>query len=237
MSLPPTAEPSPYEVDSHFLGITPLSGKEDAVLDIIAIPDLDSHAIGGFKAKTGTNVWLRDFLPEDIPTARVLTYGYDTAIAEKNAKYSITDLAKAFLDSYKSFREQTQTSRRPIIFIGHGLGGLLIKEALSMSHKGNKDPQNNSFFKSSYGLVFFGVPNLGLRDGPLKEVVAGQLNEQMIWDLQVDKESEPTPYLRELAKKFIDCSEAQEPSFNITAYYEQRKTVTMKVSNATLEHI
>lgn len=96
-----------YEVDSNFFGITLLSGKEDAVVDIIAIPGLGSHAIGGFKAKTGNNVWLRDFLPDDIPTARVLTYGYDTTVAEPNSKYSITDLAKAFLDSYKTFREVT----------------------------------------------------------------------------------------------------------------------------------
>lgn len=112
-----------YEVDSNFFGITLLSGKEDAVVEyvivisrfvatanwssIIAIPGLGSHAIGGFKAKTGNNVWLRDFLPDDIPTARVLTYGYDTTVAEPNSKYSITDLAKAFLDSYKTFREVT----------------------------------------------------------------------------------------------------------------------------------
>lgn len=107
-----------------------------------------------------------------------------------------------------------------------------------MSCQGSKDSQNANFFKSSYGLVFFGVPNLGLRNEPLREVVAGQLNWQLIHDLQVDDEAEPTPYLRELAKKFIDCSEAQKPSFKITAYYEQRKTVPAKVSNvSSLAHM
>ena len=67
---------------------------------------------------------------------------------DKNTKYSIPNLGKAFLDSYKAFREATQviptqllynnpqvltglyqTTNRPIIFIGHSLGGLLIKEA------------------------------------------------------------------------------------------------------------
>lgn len=71
---------------------------------------MGSHAIGAFQAKDSNNIWLRDFLLRDVPAARVLVYGYDTAIADKNAKYSITDLGKAFLDSCKAFREATQVT-------------------------------------------------------------------------------------------------------------------------------
>lgn len=69
---------------------------------------LGSHAIGTFKSKDGNNVWLRDFLPEDIPTARVLVYGYDTTITKGDANHSITDLAMAFLDSIRAFRAATE---------------------------------------------------------------------------------------------------------------------------------
>ncbi len=61
-------------------------------------------------AKGRNTLWLRDFLPKDLPNTRILTYGYDTAINDKDAKYSITDLAKAFLGSYKAFREDTQVA-------------------------------------------------------------------------------------------------------------------------------
>lgn len=77
--------------------------------------------------------------------------------------------------------------------------------------------------------MFFGVPNLGLRQGKLKEITAGQLNAQLIHDLEQDNESEPTPYLRELTKKFIGCSKIQKPKFKIISYYEQRKTTGLKV--------
>ena len=56
------------------------------------------------------NVWLRDFLPKELANVRVQVYGYDTSVKEKNAKYSIADLAKAFLDSYKAFRKDTEVS-------------------------------------------------------------------------------------------------------------------------------
>jgi hypothetical protein len=77
---------------------------------IITVPGLGSHAIGAFKAKDGNNVWLRDFLPEDIPTARVLIYGYDTTITKGDTKHSITHLAIAFLDSVKAFRAATEVT-------------------------------------------------------------------------------------------------------------------------------
>ncbi|KAK2591873.1 hypothetical protein QQS21_010424 [Conoideocrella luteorostrata] len=227
-----------YLVDTGFLGVTPLSEADDAVVDIIAVPGLGSHAIGGFKAKSTGKVWLRDFLPDDInriAATRIMTYGYDSAVTEPNAKYSIKGLAKAFLDSYRAFREATNTSRRPIIFIGHSLGGLLIKECLSIASEIDGDPQYSDFFKSSFGLMFFGVPNYGLRGGKLKEITAGQLNEQIIRDLEADTESEPTSYLRELAARFIKCSKKQKPPFQIRSYYEQRKTRTVeKLADGTL---
>jgi hypothetical protein len=83
-------------------------------------------------------------------------------------------------------------------------------------------------------LVFFGVPNLGLNQGKLKEITAGQLNEQLIRDLQVDDESEPTPYLEGLKAQFIHTCKNQDPAFKIISYFEQRQTRTAEVSQSSL---
>jgi hypothetical protein len=103
-----------------------------------------------------------------------------------------------------------------------------------MSLEDTDDPQSRDFFNSSYALVFFGVPNLGLRQGKLKEITAGQLNGQLIHDLELDTESEPTPYLRELKDKFNRCCRKQTPPFRIVSYYEQKKTPTADVSSHPL---
>jgi hypothetical protein len=79
--------------------------------------------------------------------------------------------------------------------------------------------------------MFFGVPNLGLRQGKLKEITAGQMNQQLIADLELDRESEPTPYLVMLKKKFDVCCKKQEPPFKMVAYYEGMKTPTLKVGS------
>ncbi len=83
--------------------------------------------------------------------------------------------------------------------------------------------------------MFFGVPNLGLRLGKLKEIVAGQPNQQLLHDLEKDTESEPTPYLKGLKDRFIRSSKAQMPPFRIISYYEEKKTPTVKVVRLSLQ--
>lgn len=75
-------------------------------------------------------MWLRDFIPEDLQenllNARVLTYGYDTKLAGSKSNAYINDFAKQFLEAVTDARHKDP--RRPIIFIGHSLGGLVIKQ-------------------------------------------------------------------------------------------------------------
>lgn len=75
---------------------------------ILVLPGLGSHPVGSFKEKHGNNVWIRDFLPKDIPMARILIYGYNTSVTDSNAKHSIPDLAMAFLRSVEAFRAATK---------------------------------------------------------------------------------------------------------------------------------
>ena len=86
-----------------------------------------------------------------------------------------------------------------------------------------KNPDNVDFFMSSYGLMFFGVPNSGLNNKALMRIVAGGLNEQMIKDLQVaDEDHEPTQFLSTIRQNFKQCCEGGQ--FQIRSYYEQKKT-------------
>ncbi|EDN97566.1 hypothetical protein SS1G_12418 [Sclerotinia sclerotiorum 1980 UF-70] len=130
--------------------------------------------------------------------------------------------------------EGDNASVEPIIFVAHSLGGLLVKEALYIALMGSENPENRDFFKSSYGLMFFGVPNLGLNNKSLMQIVAGGLNEQMIKDLQVnDEDHEPTQFLSTIKQKFKQC--CREGQFQIRSYYELRETqMVRKLDNGLL---
>jgi hypothetical protein len=61
-------------------------------------------------------------------------------------------------------------------------------------------------------------------------MVAGRPNSQLVHDLLVTKDTEPTPFLRDLKQKFIEACEVQKPSFDIISYYERRMSRTIEVS-------
>ncbi|KAI0410480.1 hypothetical protein F5X98DRAFT_98862 [Xylaria grammica] len=126
--------------DTHFRGWTPLhsSGDETCTVDLIAVSGLASHAFGSFKERNGPHMWLRDSLPRDIPNTRIFTYGYDTHLEGSTSVANLDDLANEFQSKLKLIRSYQQAStktglgpiaspQRPLIFLGHSLGGILIK--------------------------------------------------------------------------------------------------------------
>ncbi|KAL8365058.1 hypothetical protein RB595_004057 [Gaeumannomyces hyphopodioides] len=214
-----------YSYTCKFDGITPLyDGKDGADVDVIAVPGLGSHALGSWKSPNSDDVWLRDFLPKDMPNIRVLLYGYDTTLPGCRSKQSIEDLGATFLEQVIAFRAEDGTSRRPIIFIGHSLGGLLIKEALVRARNRSNNAYSN-LSKACFGMLFFGVPNLGLRNDQLMALVRGQPNESLIRDLLVDSDSEPSTFLKRVADGFsISC----KGHYRVVTFFERKLSPTLK---------
>jgi hypothetical protein len=106
--------------------------------------------------------WPRDLLPRSVPNARILTYGYDTNIRTGSTinKSTVYDIAWDFLVSLEAAR-RVETSR-PLLFIAHSLGGIVVKEALRRS-RGCETHQSHlrSIYESCYGILFFGTPHGG----------------------------------------------------------------------------
>ncbi|SCO06114.1 uncharacterized protein FFB20_12469 [Fusarium fujikuroi] len=217
----------PYNYTCKFEGITPLyEDKNGADVDIIAVPGLGSHPLGSWKSPNSDDVWLRDFLSKDMPNIRVLLYGYDTTLPGSLSKQSIEDLGGALLEQIIAYRASDGTSHRPIIFAGHSLGGLLIKEALVRARRRCSNA-NSDLSKASYGLLFFGVPNLGLRNDQLRTLVRGQPNEALIHDLLVDSDSEPSAFLKRLADQF---SESCKGYYKVVTFFERRLSPTLELN-------
>ncbi|KKP02575.1 hypothetical protein THAR02_05307 [Trichoderma harzianum] len=167
-------------VDLNFFGLTPLADPlQNTLVDIIAVTGLAGHAFGSWKSKNKPDMWLRDFLPASIPSARVLTYGYNTKLPGSRSKSSILELSRKLLESIKTARDEN-TKHRPLILIGHSLGGLVVKHALVQASEGSED--DLAVFRSCYAILLFAVPNRGLDNLSLKSMVKGQPNEDL-WNL------------------------------------------------------
>lgn len=231
--------PNPYwRVDKDFIGLTPLIDPQGANVDVIAVTGLGGHALGSFRSADGVSVWLRDFAPEDVPRARIITYGYNTAVVDSESNEGIDDLASTLLDRLVGFRRNTQTQQRPLCFVCHSLGGVILKEALVISSNA-KDPEHierHDVMLGTIGLVLMGVPNLGLRHDQLRTVVNGQSNENLVTDLLARPDGEPSQYLCRLTDDFARlCGQQQQP-WRIVSYYERLKSPTL-LASPSMSHI
>ncbi|KAH8682825.1 hypothetical protein BGZ60DRAFT_398796 [Tricladium varicosporioides] len=141
-------------------------GKQSPTIDIIAVHGLNpkgknNHAINTWTKKRGgsNRIWLQDDLPRDMPDARVLLYEYDSFPVLTSTKTRFVHQASDLL--YCLDMERDTCPDRPLIFLAHSLGGILVKQALVNA---NNDPSYIGIKNSTRGLAFFGTPHAGGND-------------------------------------------------------------------------
>ncbi|TGJ82981.1 hypothetical protein E0Z10_g5803 [Xylaria hypoxylon] len=124
--------------DEHPQGLEVVYEDPDASLEIVAI-----HGLNGYREKTWTAAngvhWLRDLLPKDLHGIRVLTWGYDA-------------------NTHSSDR----SIERPIIFVAHSLGGLVVKSALIHSDATRQGAlhEHRSVKTSTYGRTLVNIASI-----------------------------------------------------------------------------
>lgn len=104
-------------------------------------------------------LWLRDFLPTHprMPKLRVLLFGYNSSAALKASTVGVAGAASNLLDQLRFKRLGHE--ERPIVFVCHSLGGLVVKQALVEAH--NADEIHGATLKATKGIAFFGTPHRG----------------------------------------------------------------------------
>jgi hypothetical protein len=65
---------------------------------IIAVHGLDGHRDQSWTADSNKKMWLKDFLPLDIPNARIFTYGYNASTHGNPGIEFLDQHAEGFVD-------------------------------------------------------------------------------------------------------------------------------------------
>ena len=105
-------------------------------------------------------MWLKDFLPTQLPSARIFTYGYNSTVAFSKSVAGIEDFARNLLTRLELERLTEKEQGRPILFVCHSLGGIVVKKALVIAH--DESPTNyKDIIESVRGVAFLGVPHGG----------------------------------------------------------------------------
>lgn len=159
-------------------------------VDIIFVHGLHGHRINSWTKGQSQICWPRDLLGHDVQKARVISWGWATNSA------GFTDQAETLLLDVSRVRIGVN---RPIIFVGHGLGGVVIKEALAtaaMSRIYGSYTQLGNVYPSTIGCVFLGTPHTRSGKRSLGDCVATTAllaprmpSAQMIRDLRQSSEA------------------------------------------------
>ncbi|PYI10351.1 kinesin [Aspergillus sclerotiicarbonarius CBS 121057] len=136
-----------------------LSLGSDPNIDIVAVHGLNPKSKKNHAEKTWeTNgkLWLRDFLPRQLPRARIFLFSYNSKVAIQSSAAGVREQAHVLLDRLRLERENCQS--RPLLFIAHSLGGIVVKEALVQA---KLSAIYGSICTSTFGIAFFGTPHRG----------------------------------------------------------------------------
>ncbi|KAI1091610.1 hypothetical protein F5B19DRAFT_457662 [Rostrohypoxylon terebratum] len=128
----------------------------DFNVDIVAV-----HGLSGDSEETWTDdktnkLWLRDFLPSQFPGVpiRVWSFGYDASVFGK-AVIDIEDVATSLVAGLDGERQGTH-STKPIIFVAHSLGGIIVKKALILANE--RSDIWGDIRDSTHGAIFLVSP-------------------------------------------------------------------------------
>ncbi|CAG8982619.1 hypothetical protein HYALB_00008111 [Hymenoscyphus albidus] len=161
--------------DSRYGLGEPLADPKDAKVEKKSIVFV--HGLGGDRIGTWTGVgkdadgkefkefWPKTLLPEACSTARILSFGYNAYFAhlyhlfgpeEIAEELKIDDHSKTLFTSLIGLRDNTKTSDRPVIFVCHSLGGLVVARALSQNYR-DLDEKSTNLSSMTIGTLFLGT--------------------------------------------------------------------------------
>lgn len=105
-------------------------------------------------------LWLRDFLKEDFPNARVYSMGYNSKVAFGFGTGRLDSFARELLINIQRTRETEDEKQRPILFVCHSIGGLVVTKALLVAYVAKVQYYKN-ILDSTTGVLFLGTPHAG----------------------------------------------------------------------------
>ncbi|KAJ5827060.1 hypothetical protein N7447_003823 [Penicillium robsamsonii] len=165
MSKPRIVDPKAIKA----FGLTQIyTPRDDPTIDIVFVHGLNGHPHDTWTSKDTGCFWPTDLLPDVLASQRprILTYGYNanvTAFTDGASRDTVVSHAETLASTLAANRSLKDCSNRPIVFICHSLGGLIVKRALiySRSLSSEKTEHLRSVYVSTFGILFLGTPHNG----------------------------------------------------------------------------
>ncbi len=194
-------------------------------VDIVFVPGLGADPINSWRSNINDFNWTsdKDGLVRDFPKSRVLLYQYESAwTGPLKVKQYLGNLGYTLLHGLKINREKFP--RRPIVFVGHSMGGLVIAKAVTLADA--RRDQFPAMFETIAGCIFFGTPFDGASAAALASSFAliGEKFDKTVSSKLLDGMKPGDESLRELKNDFMRLVGKLSQKIEIFCFYEERPT-------------
>lgn len=182
--------------------------------------------------------WPRDLLPTIMPQSRIFTWGYDVSIDHifSSASHaSVFQHAETLLFDLATLRRTPTEKTRPIIFVAHSLGGIVVKDALCLSK--NERNFNGDILPATTGVCFRGTPHRGSKAASIRKV-AFEISKVFLRDpnlkvlcvLEINSE-----ILERVTRSF--CQILRDGNLSVHSFSEELSTSGIKVVDTFSSYI
>ncbi|MCJ1386933.1 hypothetical protein MMC17_010062 [Xylographa soralifera] len=203
-------------------------------IDSEPVIDLQGESFDTWRSEGG--LWPRDFLSHDVTHARVLIYSYSPLLRVQNMPLTVQALGGLLLGEVSKSRKDEISATRPLIFVAHSLGGLVVKSALAYS-QALKSVDKTSFLVSeaTMGCCFFGTPHHGIGNGQWMASISqltpalGAKGQRSLHNLESLYRSMTDDEMAQLSIVF--CKMTSQLHIAVLSFFEQVQTPT---ENGTL---
>jgi hypothetical protein len=169
--------------------------------------------------------WPETVLKDDFPKARILVYGYDSEMRHRlqtpTNQSTILDYGQNFLTRLEAQGRGVES--RPIIFVAHSLGGIIVKEALRRS-EGHRvfQTEYHRIYERTKAIIFMGTPHRGANPQSMirtvvESVLRGvgyQVNENLVSGLLPTSER-----LKEVREEFMKLQDIRD--WRVVSFVEE----------------
>lgn len=167
--------------------------------------------------------WPYHLLRDDCKNVRILTWGYNSNVSEffsgSANKGTILSYSRDLLGDLTGERGSCPT--RPIIFVAHSLGGIIVKAMLLRANE-SEGGRDKDIYLSTKAILFLGTPHRGgnLTDWgeTARRIVSAagfDTGHQNIRDLAID-----SPMLEDCRERFLKLHDRRK--FEICTFQEGR---------------
>ncbi|KAH9909403.1 hypothetical protein F4778DRAFT_229652 [Xylariomycetidae sp. FL2044] len=129
------------------------------VADLIFVHGLNGGSHSTWTKGNESNFWPSSWLPYDdaFTDVRIHTFGYHSSVSRESV-LNIKDFSRSLLGAIYDSPSIPRKQHVPLIFVGHSMGGLVIKKAYVLGHQ---LPEFSSLVQKVCAMFFLGVPHQG----------------------------------------------------------------------------